>query len=70
MRLKDSKGDWLVFGVGISGKNWKRNTVDFFHTEGMTDGIPAFHNDIDPQTEEIIPATTQTQELKQSILFH
>lgn len=63
-RVKDSKGEWLVYGVGLSADNWKRNRVDFFHMEGIIEGIPTFHNEIDPQTEEIIPATTQVMNMK------
>ena len=64
MRLKDGKGEWLVYGVSLSGKNWKRNSVDFFHTEGMIEKIPTFHNEINPDTDEINAAATQVEDFK------
>jgi hypothetical protein len=70
-RLKDSKGkEWLVYGVELSGNNWKRNKVDFYHTEGKIEGIPIFHNEIDPQTDQIVSGTTQVEEIKTIYTFH
>jgi hypothetical protein len=63
-RLKDSRGEWLTYGIELKGKNWKNNKVDFFHTEGVIQGIPTFHQEIDPQTEQIIPETTTVEELR------
>lgn len=64
MRLKDRKGEWLVYGVSLSGKNWKRNSVDFFHMEGMIEKIPIFHNEINSDTDEINAAATQVEDFK------
>lgn len=64
MRLKDNRGEWLVYGVELKGKNWKGNKVDFYHTEGLIAGMPTFHKEIDPMTEQIIPESTQVEELK------
>jgi hypothetical protein len=60
MRVKDSKGEWLVYGVLLVAKDWKGNKHDFFHTEGKisngsVDGLPVFNNEVDPNTNEIIP---------------
>jgi hypothetical protein len=64
MRLKDARGEWLTYGILLRGKNWKGNYVNFFHTEGIVQGMPSFHQEIDPQTEQIIQTTTQIQEQK------
>ncbi|MGC2427105.1 MAG: hypothetical protein WA421_08720 [Nitrososphaeraceae archaeon] len=63
-RLKDSKGEWLTYGVELYGRNWEYNQVDFYHHEGIIEGMPQFHNKINPQTEEIDSNATTVHSLK------
>jgi hypothetical protein len=64
MRVRDKGGEWLVYGVGLFGKNWKGNRVDFYHTEGKIEGMPIFTKEIDPQTDQVVPGSTQVFEMK------
>jgi hypothetical protein len=63
-RLKDSKGEWLTYHVSLFGNDWEGNRIDYSYMAGMIEGIPTFYKKIDPQTDEVIPNTTQVLELK------
>jgi hypothetical protein len=63
-RVRYQNKDWLTYGVALQGKNWKGNTRDFYHmegyvTDGCREGLPIFHRDVDPMTDEVISGTTQ-----------
>jgi hypothetical protein len=64
MRQKDKNGEWLTYHISLFANNWKGNRVDFAHLEGKIESYPIFHNDVDPQTDEIVPGTTQVQDMK------
>ena len=63
-RLKDAKGEWLFYNLGLFGKDWQGNRKDFSYLEGKIDGFPEFDRRIDPATNEVIPGTTQVHTIK------
>jgi len=65
-RIRDSKGEWLTYGLTLIGKNWKGNRCDFFHSEGLIENLPVWNWEIDPVTDKIMPNSTQVFELKKA----
>lgn len=65
MRIKHSKGEYLLYSIGLSGTNWKCNLVDFFHMEGITDGIPTFH-----RPRKSYQPQLKSRNWRRSIRFH
>jgi hypothetical protein len=62
-RRKDAKGkEWLTYNVSMRGMDWKGNPVDFSYVEGIIEGMPTFHYEVDPKTDEIIKESTQILE--------
>ena len=63
-RIKDSDGkEWLFYNVDLSGRDWKGNRKDFNYIEGVIEGMPEFHYEIDPSTQKVISGTTQVQDV-------
>ena len=59
-RIKDSDGkEWLFYNVDMSGRDWKGNRKDFNYVEGVIEGMPEFHYEIDPTTNKVISGTTE-----------
>jgi hypothetical protein len=64
-RHKDRNGEWLTFQMAVFGKNWRGNRVDYWYDQGgRIDGMPEFHVEVDPQTEQVIPESTQINGIK------
>jgi hypothetical protein len=62
-RHKTKDGEWLTYYVSLVGNDWEGNKIDYSYIEGKIENIPIFHRRVDPQTDQIIPGTTQIQDL-------
>ena len=63
-RTKDPDGkEWLFYNCDMSGNDWKGNRKDWSTLEGVTDGIPVFNYEIEPNTNKVVPGTTQVLEV-------
>jgi hypothetical protein len=64
-RTKDpaSGKEWLFYNKEMYGYDWKGNRKDWSTLEGVIDGMPEFHYEIDPTTYKVIPGTTQVLEI-------
>jgi hypothetical protein len=62
-RRKDAKGkEWLYYNVSMRGRDWKGNHVEFSYVEGIIEGMPTFHYEVDPQTDQVIANSIQILE--------
>jgi hypothetical protein len=62
-RSKDNKGEWLYYHVLLLGRDWKLNKKDFNYVEGLIEGMPTWHKEIEPSTGKVISGTTQIEEV-------
>jgi hypothetical protein len=64
-RHKDGNGEWLTYQMGLAGRNWKGNKVEYWYDQGgKIEGMPEFHVEVDPQTDQVVSGTMQINELK------
>lgn len=64
-RFKDWQGkEWFFYDITLRGHDWKGNRKEFYYIEGRIEQMPEFEKEIDPQTEEVIPNTTQVLDMK------
>jgi hypothetical protein len=69
MRVRDAKGEYLVYDVGMRGYDYQGNVVDFSYHEGRLSrgnrqGLPVFKRIINPETDEVVSDATQIDERK------
>ena len=52
-RVKTNKGEFLFYGISLTGINHKGESIGFYHTEGIIENIPVFEKKINPDTTEV-----------------